>query len=121
MSLLDRQRAIRSADAALREADLPMYADVVVSLHRLIEAVEKLSAEWPGKNPPNVQAKRVMHYALEGKEITSVFLRNPVEYERIRRQARDEMMKLIAIAKKLASSPGRLGNDDIPHIDDIDF
>ena len=120
MSLIERQQAIRSADAALREADLPMYADVVVSLHRLIEAVDKLSAQWPGKKAPNVQAQRVMHYALEGKEITRVFQRNPVEHEKLRRHARQEMTRLIEFTKKLASSPGRPA-DDISDIDDIDF
>ena len=120
MSLLQRQQSIRSADAALREVDLPLYADVVVSLHRLVTAVEKLSAQWPGEKPPNVQAQRVMHYAVEAKDLIACFQHKPVDYERMRDQARRETSAIIAFARKSAADPSR-PDDDIPHIDDIDF
>lgn len=113
MSLLDRQRAIRGADAALREADLPLYADVVVALHRLQHAVDQLAEQW-GKTPPNAQAQRVMHYALEAKELIGCFQENPVTYEKMRRQAQQEARRVIDFARQLPKNGG-------VDLSDIDF
>ena len=102
MFLLDRQYeyAIRGADAALREADLPLYADVVVALHRLQHVVDKLSAQW-GEKPPNAQARRVMHYALEAKELLACFQVNPVIYETFRRNAERAMNDTLNFVRQL--------------------
>ena len=98
MSLLDRQRAIRSADAALREADLPLYADVVVALHRLQAAVEKLH-DPNSRKPISPQLKCVLHYATDAKELVECFQHSPVDYERMRKQAEIELRRALAFAK----------------------
>ena len=116
MSLIERQRAIRSADAALREADLPPYADVVTALYRLHCAVEAMSKGW-GKKPPGDAAQHALRYAIDAKELIACFQTNPVEYEKMLRQAEQEMQKLIELARK---PPPKAGNGFFP-IDDIDF
>lgn len=111
MSILDRQRAIQRADSALREVDLPLYADVVVALHRLQNAVEEQARSWQGR-PLNAQARRALHYAAEAKELIACFQESPLAYERRRQQARQQMLQLIEAARQ--TRPG----DDI---DDIQF
>ena len=115
MFLLDRQRAIRGADAALREADLPLYADVVVALHRLQSAVDQLAEQW-GKTPPNIQAQRAMHHALEAKEQIACFQQSPVAYERMRQQAEIELRRVLSVAKR---QPPPASEPDDPF--DFDF
>ncbi len=119
-ALLDRQRAIRGADSALREADLPLYADVVVALHRLQVAVEQMAKGW-GNKPPSEPAKRAMHYAIDAKELISCFQENPVAYEKMRRQAQQEMHKLIEFARQFSAPQAPPENDGFFPIDDIDF
>ena len=98
MSLLDRQQAIRSADAALREADLPLYADVVVALHRLQDAVDKLQQQ-SGRNPISPQMKAVLHYATDAKELVACFQHSPADYERMRKHAEIEVRRALSFAK----------------------
>ena len=115
MSLIERQRAIRGADMALREADLPLYADVVTALYRLHVAVEQMAKGW-GNKPPSEAAERAKRYAIDARELICCFQTNPVDYEKMRRQAEQETHKLIELAKK----PPTAGNGFSP-IDDIDF
>ena len=111
MSLIERQRAIRGADTALREADLPLYADVVTALYRLHCAVEAMAKSW-GKKPPNDAAQHALRYAIDARELICCFQTNPVNYEKMRRQAEQEMHKLIELAKQ-PPPPGFFPVDDI--------
>ncbi len=115
MSVLDRQRAIRGADAALREADLPLYADVVVALHRLQTAVEQMAKIW-GNKPPSEAAKRAMRYAIDARELICCLQENPVNYEKMRRQAQQTTQELIEFARRPPKA-----DDGFYPIDDIDF
>jgi hypothetical protein len=92
-ALLERQRAIREADAALRQADLPMYADVVVSLNKIIDAVEGFLSKHPAQDDP---ARRLSYQAEQAKDLIACFQQNPVTYARLKQEAQDMTDQLLA-------------------------
>lgn len=74
---LHRQRAIRGADAAVREADRPPYAEVVAALHRLQAAVERMARNW-GKTPTSDTVARAAPAALAHRRVAAMPIETPL-------------------------------------------